>query len=39
MEGYGLGVAIQDMNHDGWPDIYVSNDYLSNDLLKGYTGF
>ncbi|HEY5747847.1 MAG TPA: VCBS repeat-containing protein [Chryseolinea sp.] len=33
IEGYGLGVAIQDINRDGWPDIYVSNDYLSNDLL------
>lgn len=32
-EGYGLGLAISDVNKDGWPDIYVSNDYLSNDLL------
>ena len=32
-EGYGLGVAVTDINRDGWPDIYVSNDYLSNDLL------
>lgn len=32
-EGYGLGVAIGDVNQDGWPDVYVSNDYLSNDLL------
>lgn len=32
-EGYGLGVAVGDINQDGWPDIYVSNDYLSNDLL------
>ncbi|MBN8578240.1 MAG: VCBS repeat-containing protein [Cytophagales bacterium] len=32
-EGYGLGLAIQDFNGDGWPDIYVSNDYLSNDIL------
>lgn len=32
-EGYGLGVAIGDINQDNWPDIYVSNDYLSNDLL------
>ena len=32
-EGYGLGVAVGDVNQDGWPDIYVSNDYLSNDLL------
>jgi len=33
IEGYGLGVSIQDINRDGRPDIYVSNDYLSNDLL------
>ncbi|WP_232834904.1 FG-GAP-like repeat-containing protein [Pleomorphovibrio marinus] len=33
IEGYGLGVAIADFNMDGWPDIYVSNDYLSNDIL------
>ena len=32
-EGYGLGVSITDINLDGWPDIFVSNDYLSNDLL------
>jgi len=33
IEGFGLGLAIADFNIDGWPDIYVSNDYLSNDLL------
>lgn len=32
-EGYGLGVHIADINQDGWPDIYVTNDYISNDLL------
>ncbi|MDX2246431.1 MAG: VCBS repeat-containing protein [Bacteroidia bacterium] len=32
-EGYGLGIAIFDVNNDGWPDVYVGNDYLSNDLL------
>lgn len=32
-EGYGLGLAISDINLDGWPDIYVTNDYLSDDLL------
>ncbi len=33
IEGYGLGVAISDINNDGWSDIYVSNDFISNDLL------
>ncbi len=33
IEGYGLGLAVGDLNQDNWPDIFVSNDYLSNDLL------
>ena len=31
--GYGLGVTISDLNKDGWPDIYVSNDYFEKDYL------
>jgi enediyne biosynthesis protein E4 len=31
--GYGLGLVISDLNKDSWPDIYVANDFLSNDLL------
>ncbi|HLZ86284.1 MAG TPA: FG-GAP-like repeat-containing protein [Puia sp.] len=33
IEGYAHAVTIADINKDGWKDIYVSNDYLSNDLL------
>ncbi|WP_051069640.1 VCBS repeat-containing protein [Mariniradius saccharolyticus] len=32
-EGYGLGLAISDINQDGWPDIYVANDFITNDVL------
>ncbi|HEY8936394.1 MAG TPA: VCBS repeat-containing protein [Cyclobacteriaceae bacterium] len=31
--GYGLGVVISDVNLDGWPDIYVGNDFHENDYL------
>ncbi|MEX2109368.1 MAG: VCBS repeat-containing protein [Gemmatimonadaceae bacterium] len=31
--GYGLGVAVGDLNWDGRPDIYVSNDATPNDVL------
>jgi len=29
--GYGLGVAVGDVNNDGWEDIYVGNDFHEND--------
>ncbi|MCD6200329.1 MAG: VCBS repeat-containing protein [Bacteroidales bacterium] len=32
-EGFGLGIAMGDVNKDGYPDIYISDDYISNDLL------
>lgn len=30
---YGLGAGIADLDNDGWPDIYVSNDYAVPDYL------
>ncbi|MBD2699999.1 VCBS repeat-containing protein [Spirosoma sp. BT702] len=32
-EGFGLGVNICDINRDGWKDIYVTNDFATNDVL------
>ncbi|MEX0647920.1 MAG: VCBS repeat-containing protein [Balneolaceae bacterium] len=31
--GYGLGVAVSDINQDGLPDIYVGNDFHEDDYL------
>jgi enediyne biosynthesis protein E4 len=31
--GFGLGVSVSDVNRDGWPDIYVSNDFFERDYL------
>ena len=31
--GYGLGITINDINLDGLPDIYIANDFLSDDLI------
>ena len=31
--GYGLGLAVADINLDGYPDIYVGNDFHENDYL------
>ncbi len=32
-KAWGLSAAIGDFNEDGWPDIYVANDFLEPDFL------
>lgn len=32
-DGHGLGVQIVDINQSGYKDIYVANDYISEDLF------
>ena len=29
--GYGLGIAVADLDNDGWEDLYISNDFHEND--------
>lgn len=31
--GYGLGICVSDINMDGWPDMYIGNDFHENDYL------
>jgi hypothetical protein len=31
--GYGLGITVADVNLDGYPDIYIGNDFHENDYL------
>ncbi len=31
--GYGLGVVAADINTDGYPDLYIGNDFHENDYL------
>jgi hypothetical protein len=30
---YGLGVSVADINLDGYPDLYIGNDFHENDYL------
>jgi enediyne biosynthesis protein E4 len=31
--GYGLGISVADINLDGYPDIYIGNDFHENDYM------
>ncbi|MCO5724603.1 VCBS repeat-containing protein [Robiginitalea marina] len=31
INGYGLGIAVSDFNQDGYPDLYVGNDFHEDD--------
>ena len=31
--GYGLGIVVADINMDGYPDVYIGNDFHENDYL------
>ncbi|WAC10218.1 VCBS repeat-containing protein [Dyadobacter pollutisoli] len=31
--GYGLGLGVGDLNFDGYPDMYIGNDFHENDYL------
>lgn len=37
-EGWGLGIVVNDINRDGYPDLYIANDFMSNDQLYINTG-
>jgi hypothetical protein len=30
---FGLGIAVGDVNRDGWPDVYIANDFFERDYL------
>jgi len=30
---YGIGLAVSDVNNDGWPDMYISNDFSIPDYF------
>ena len=33
IEGYGHAATVAEINNDGWKDIFVTNDFIANDLL------
>ena len=35
---FGLGITVSDFDQDGWPDIYISNDFFERDYLYTNNG-
>ncbi len=33
INGYGLGIAVSDFNLDGYPDLYIGNDFHEDDYF------
>lgn len=33
VNSYGLGLAVTDLNRDGYPDLYIGNDFHEDDYL------
>ena len=33
ISGYGLSIVTSDLDGDGWPDLYVGNDFHENDYV------
>ncbi len=38
INSYGLGIAVADFNQDGWPDMYIGNDFHEDDYYYLNTG-
>lgn len=38
IEGYSLGIGLGDIDNDGWTDVYISNDFLTNDVFYRNNG-
>ncbi len=36
--GFGLSATVGDVNNDGWPDLYVANDFFEPDVLYVNSG-
>ncbi len=33
LPGFGLGLALSDFNEDGYPDLYIANDFITDDII------